>query len=137
MKKGLIVPVVLLMLASISFANASNEIRMKSRRFVPQRGISDAAKAKIQAVPKRAHVLIQLEQLPTLKQRKDLEAKGIKLLSYIPNKAWLASIPSAKPGEIAALSNVRAITEIAPNDKISPHIIAGNFYWGRAKNGNN
>jgi len=87
MKKRLLLPVVFMILATISFANASNEIRLKSRRFIPQPGITDAAKARIEAVPGRAHVIIQLEHIPTIWQRQQLEAKGIKLLSYIPNKA--------------------------------------------------
>ncbi|MFX1589601.1 MAG: Lrp/AsnC family transcriptional regulator, partial [Promethearchaeota archaeon] len=36
--------------------------------------------ATIKAVPDRAHVLLQLERIPTIKERKKLEAKGIKLL---------------------------------------------------------
>ncbi len=76
------------------------------------RGYSADTRAAIGSIPGRVHVLVQLEHIPRIKERKELEAKGIKLLSYIPNKAWFASIPSDKAGEIAALSNVRAIGEI-------------------------
>ena len=71
---------------------SGDEILFKSRRFIPATGITAAAKAKIEAIPDRAHVLIQLERIPTIRERKELEAKGIKLLSYIPNNAWFASI---------------------------------------------
>ncbi len=93
--------VVLLLLTSTSTVSASdsNEILLKSRRFTPVTGVSAAAKAKIEAIPKRAHVLIQLEDTPTIKERKELEANGIKLLAYVPNKAWFASIPSDKVSE--------------------------------------
>jgi hypothetical protein len=126
MKKGFILPgvfilaILIAILTNASLANDSNEILLKSRRFIPEQGMTAAAKAKIEAVPQRAHVLIQLEHIPTIKERKELEAKGIKLLSYIPNKAWFASIPSDKANEIASLSGVRAISEILPEDKISP-----------------
>ncbi|MGB2809962.1 MAG: hypothetical protein WBC22_19640 [Sedimentisphaerales bacterium] len=104
---------------------SGDEILLKSRRFTPAKGISDTVKVKIEAIPERAHVLIQLEKIPTIRERKELEAKGIKLLSYIPNNAWFASIPSDKSDEIAALYNVRSICEILPDDKISPTIRGG------------
>lgn len=116
MKKEAIL-VILSFVTNVNIACGSNEILLKSRRFTPAKGISDAARAKIEVIPGRAHVLIQLEQIPTIKERKGLEYKGIKLLSYIPNKAWFVSIPSDKAGEIAALSDVRAISEILPADR--------------------
>ena len=125
MKKKFLLASLFVILANVNLVNASDEILLKSRRFIPAKGISAAARTKIEAIPKRAHVLIQLEQIPTIKERKELEAKGIKLLSYIPNKAWFASIPSDKASEIAALSNVRSICEILPEDKISPVIRGG------------
>lgn len=114
--------VILLLAVSTSLTNASNKIHLKSRRFTPAKGVSASAKAKIQAIPEKAHVLIQLERIPTIKQRKELEAKGIKLLSYIPNNSWFASIPSDKTSEIAGFSDVTAICEILIDDKISPQI---------------
>lgn len=134
MKKEAIL-VILSFVTNVNIACGSNEILLKSRRFVPERGVSSDTRAAIGAIPGRVHVLVQLEQIPTIKERKELEAKGIKLLSYIPNKAWFASIPSDKAGEIAALSNVRAISEILPEDKICPHIIAGGFFEKRVKDG--
>ena len=122
MKKAIVLVILSFFLININIVCASNEILLKSRRFIPTAGITAAAKAKIEAIPQRAHVLIQLERIPTIKERKEFEAKGIKLLSYIPNKAWFASIPSDKASEIATLSNVRAIGEILPEDKISPMV---------------
>jgi len=99
-KEGLFV--ILFFLINISAVGASDEILLKSRRFIPAAGITAAAKAKIEAIPQRAHVLIQLERIPTIKERKELEAEGIRLLSYIPNKAWFASIPSSQAANSAA-----------------------------------
>jgi len=70
----------------------SNEILLKSRRFVPDEGITQEFKEKIKTIPERAHVLIQLNKNPSIEERKMFEARGIKLLSYIPNNAWLASV---------------------------------------------
>ena len=114
--------IILFLVINTSLTNASNKIHLKSRRFTPAKGVSDSAKAKIEAIPQRAHVIIQLEKIPTIEEKKELEAKGIKLLSYISNKAWFASIPSDKVSEIASLSDVRSICEIAPEDKISSTI---------------
>ena len=122
MRKRIILVILLSSLINIHPVNASDEIALKSRRFTPSDGITAATKEKIEAIPGRAHVLIQLENIPTIKEKKELEAKGIRLLSYVPNKAWFASIDSDKTGEIAALSSVRAISEILPEDKIDPSI---------------
>lgn len=118
MKKGFVLATLGTILINANLSNAGDEILLKSRWFIPQRGITTDAKARIEAVPQRAHVLMQLERIPTVEERKELEAKGIKLLSYIPNRAWFASIPSDKAGEISSLSTIRAISEILPEDKI-------------------
>ena len=65
---------ILFLTINTSLTNASNEIHLKSRRFTPPEGITEAAKAKLEAIPEKAHVLIQLEKIPTIKQRKELEA---------------------------------------------------------------
>jgi hypothetical protein len=116
---------ILFFAANIGTLSASNEILLKSRRFTPDKGITSSARAKIEAIPGRAHVLIQLENIPTIRERKELEDKGIKLLSYIPNKAWFAAVPSDKVSQISSFSNVSSISEILPEDKISPIIKGG------------
>lgn len=122
MRKEIILIILFLVVINTSIVCASDEILLKSRRFTLERGISSATKANIESIPGRAHVLVQLEEIPTIKERKELESKGIKLLSYIPNKAWFASIPSDKSSQVAALPNVRAISEILPEDKIASQI---------------
>jgi hypothetical protein len=74
-----------------SFSSSdSNEILLKSRHFVPQRGITASEKANIEAIPQKAHVLISLDCYPTIEDTNHLESKGVKLLSYIPNRSWFA-----------------------------------------------
>jgi len=135
MKKEFLIIVILTIPANSLSADDNNQILLKSRHFTPERGITSAAKSKIEAIPGKAHVLIQLENKPTIDDINQLESKGIKLLSYIPDKSWVASIPSDKTTEIAALSNVRSISEIMPEDKISPHIKTGNIFKPRVKDG--
>jgi uncharacterized repeat protein (TIGR01451 family) len=116
-------------------ANDSNEILLKSRHFIPQRGITSSEKANIEAISQKAHVLISLDRYPTIEDTNHLESKGVKLLSYIPNKSWFASIPSDKISDVLSIPNVRAISEILPEDKISPHIRAGNLFEPGIKDG--
>ena len=99
--------------------DSSNKILLKSRQFTPERGVSETAKAKIKA-PEKSHVLIQFDSIPTKEEIEEFEKEGIKLLSFIPNKAWFASISSID--EIEKISNIRAIDEILNEDKISPYI---------------
>ena len=125
MKKEIVLIILFLILINVNVVNAENseyEILLKSRHFIPEPGISDITKTKIEAIPERAHVLIQLEHIPTNEERKELEIKGIKLLSYIPNKAWFASIPSDKTSEIVSFSNVRSVSEILAEDKVHPQL---------------
>jgi hypothetical protein len=135
MRKESFIVISFLVLINAGIVCGSNEILLKSRSFVRERGINADTREVIEAIPGRAHVLIQLEHIQTIAERKEFEAKGIKLLSYIPNKAWFASIASDKAVQIAALANVRAIIEILPEDKISSHIIAGKFFEKRVKEG--
>lgn len=54
--------VILFFFINVSILSASNEILLKSRRFTPDKGITSSARAKIEAIPGRAHVLIQLDK---------------------------------------------------------------------------
>ncbi len=99
-----------------------DEVILKSRRFTPVRGVSDALVARRQASGGQVHVLIQLDGIPTAEQRAAFLPAGVRLLSYIPDRAWLASIPVGKAAEVAQLPGVRAICEILPEDKIAPSI---------------
>ena len=105
-----------------------DRILLKSRQFIPIEGIGSILIEKIKTkAPKKSYVILQLEHIPTNEEKKELEEEGITLLSYIPNKAWFASVPSEKPEEIAAFPNVRAIDEILPEDKISSAVKNKNY----------
>jgi len=104
---------------------AEDQIRLKSRRFVPSRGITAGAKTKIEAARPRgepARVIIQLDRKMTRPYRKSLEAQGLNLLGYIPQRAWLAAIDPSKDVDIMKIEGVRAVCEILPQDKIAPSI---------------
>ena len=116
-------------------APASYEIGLHSRRFTPLPGISSEVKKALsekgEIILKRGrgriHTLIQLKNIPTPEERRELERRGIRLLSYIPNYAWLASIPASRPGEVSGTKSVRWVGELNAADKLSPKIRQGNL----------
>ena len=55
-------------------------------------------------------------------EREKLENASVKLLTYVPNNAWFASISRDSPAKILQFPFVRWIGEILPEDKISPII---------------
>jgi hypothetical protein len=112
---------VLAVLASGALA-AGDEVILKSRRFVPSRGLGGTLRATSQTPPGRRHVLIQLEDTPTIEWRIAMIPAGVRLLSYIPEHTWLASIPADGATRVSQIPGVRAVCEILPQDKLAPSI---------------
>jgi hypothetical protein len=102
--------------------HASDEVILKSRRFVPAAGLSATWHVPSQTVAGRVHVLLQLESIPTDEWRAVFYAAGVKLLSYVPNRAWFASIPVEEAAQVAQLVGVRALCEVQPQDKLAPSL---------------
>jgi len=123
-------------------AFGGDEVILKSRRFVPAVGVSASLRARwsessVRRVgsqptssvragavgsPERIHVIIQLESVPTVERRVGFIKTGVRLLSYLPHRAWLAGVRADKLDEIAALPGVRAVVEIRADDKLAPMI---------------
>ena len=72
-------------------------IHLKSRQFVPAPGLENALEQQLQeSTGDRVHALAQLFGAPTADQRAFLESQGVRLLAFMPNHAWLASIPQRR-----------------------------------------
>ncbi|MCK4528463.1 hypothetical protein KAW18_13910 [candidate division WOR-3 bacterium] len=100
------------------------KIFLPSRQFVPSPGISPSTEANITSSSlERVHVFVQFYHIPNTTERENLENASVKLLAYIHNNAWFASISSDSPAKILQFSFMRWIGEILPEDKISPHIL--------------
>ena len=113
--------------ANVAEEDIKNEISLKSRKFIPKRGMNETLKAKIKSrAPERTHILIQFNKIPSREEQKELEREGIRLLSYIPHKAWFASVTSDNE-KLLKFHNIRAITEILTDDKISPAVKNKNY----------
>jgi len=112
-------------------------IQLRARTFVPEPGIDPAFESGALAQTEaRVHVLVQLWSIPDEIERAALQAAGIRLLSYIPHHAWLASIPTGIDLQAAALASVRWVGPLLPTDKTSPAIRAhGVGSWAMAQDG--
>ena len=95
-------------------------IQLKSRKFVPQPEILVGLAALTDMPGEWKHMLIQFERIPTRPEREALEAAGVDLLSYVPQKAWFASVSKDVRAQDLIAVPVRWIGELQPADKISP-----------------
>lgn len=114
-----------LALLTAGVAIAGDEVILHSRRFTPARGLSENIVVSSEAASERIHVLIQGEDIPTAEWRASLLAKGVRLLSYVPERTWLAGIPADKALAISQIAGVWAVWEIRPEDKLAPSIRRG------------
>lgn len=124
MRKAAVFSGVLIALLAAGSAAGDDAVILKSRRFVPAAGISESLRAAGRPASGRVHVILQLEAVPTVERRIAFHDAGVRLLSYVPNRAWLAGVGADKLADIAALPGVRAIVEIRPADKLAPSIKA-------------
>jgi hypothetical protein len=76
----------------------------------------------------RTHVLVSLKTIPSPASRRSLERLGIRLLSYLGEKTWLASVSNPRVlkfndadtvARYPNLAGIRGIGLLQPKDKIS------------------
>jgi len=103
-------------------AQDTHEIKLKSRQFTPSPGVEIGVQ-NIEGA--RGHVILQFDDIPTEQERADLAAAGVRLLAYIPNKAWFASIPANLDLGAQGMANLRWMGAIQVEDKLSASLIAG------------
>jgi hypothetical protein len=101
------------------------EIRLKSGHFTPQPGISTdlLGLSRSRRGDAEAYVLLQLQEMPSSQERQALAELGVSLLRYVPQRAWIASVPARVLPELSELGFVRWIGEIHREDKIDPAIV--------------
>ncbi|MBI1972868.1 S8 family serine peptidase [Candidatus Woesearchaeota archaeon] len=96
-------------------------IYLKSREFVPKKGISDEVlKLTEEDEDGRFHVIVQFITNPSNEEKESLKSQGISLLDYLPEKAWFAAVSATGLENAASISNIYAVIEILPQDKIAP-----------------
>lgn len=75
----------------------------------------------------RVHALVQLDYLPSESDKQRLQASGLRLLSYIPERAWVASFDAATLDRALTLPGVARIEVLTTQHKLAPAIAAGQF----------
>ena len=108
-------------------APAAPLIHLRARAFSPQPGFPAGERALVNlqsttAVAQRTHVLVQFERLPTPAEQATLSQAGLKLLAYVPDNAWFASIPITWLQLSTLPDGIRAIAAIRQTDKLSPRL---------------
>jgi hypothetical protein len=89
---------------------------LKSRQFVPQPGLDPALR------PGTRHGLMQLRGAPTGADRIVLSRLGVELLDYIPDRAYVASLPDDLR-TVVRIPIVRSVGPLQPTDKIDARIL--------------
>jgi len=107
------------------YETRSDPIILKSRQFIPYSVIDSTLKKEVQksvlskfSLPdERKHVMIQFDYIPNEKEKLELEAEGVFLLDYIPEKTWYASVILSDIENIASIESVKYIGPLLPKDK--------------------
>ena len=78
------------------------------------------------------HIMIQFERLPTLQEREQLAVRGIRLLDYVSNMAFWASVDVDAQGASPLMGlqkrdRVRWSTNVSNVDRLSPAAANGDF----------
>jgi len=107
-----------------------HDIKLRSRVITPgqtDEAENEAALNKVFQSRKNqnspVHLLIQLDRIPSKKDRFDLKKHGIELLSYVPDHAWIASVKANKVADIQRLAIISWIGVLLPKDKLSEDIL--------------
>ena len=138
---------VIAMLANPVGAAEPSPVALESRASRPPAGLDvDTATAVKQTVSKqgRAHVLISLATTPSPASQRSLERAGIRLISYLGEQTWLASVSDPRVLKYGAadtvaqypgLAAVRGIGLLQPKDKLSRQLEGPLGDWAFTKDG--
>ncbi len=103
-------------------------IHLKSRDFQPAAPDRAALQASARADRDRVHILVQLDFIPREAAKAEYERRGLKLLAYVPDYAWIASTPAQAPDLPLSLPGVTWVGSLTVEDKLDPAI--SNREWG-------
>jgi uncharacterized membrane protein len=106
-------------------------IYLKARQFQPSS--ADALDLQSLRLPTRpgqdrVHVLVQLDFIPRQAAKDELAARGLQLLAYVPDYAWIASVSATAAATAVESPGVRWVGELTVDDKLDPAITADQ--WG-------
>ncbi|MEW5702494.1 MAG: S8 family serine peptidase [Candidatus Zixiibacteriota bacterium] len=92
--------------------------------------------SKMSTVPRRG-ALLQFESLPTDAQRETLNRLGVSLYTYIPDRAFLAAIPTTASWSDLRATGARWVGLLRPEDKTAEVLVGmtGAPNWSRDSSG--
>ncbi|MBN1246879.1 MAG: S8 family serine peptidase, partial [Anaerolineae bacterium] len=106
----------------------THTIRLQSRQFAPTEADAQALGRPASTERDRTHVLVQLDFIPRDAAKTELEARGLRLLAYVPDYAWIASVPAMNPAAVLELPGVTWAGALTTQDKVAPAITQN--LWG-------
>ncbi len=114
----------------------SPTIHLKSREFVPSTPDRSELASLARTAQARLHLLVQLDHIPGEAARAAYEQSGVKLLAYVPDYAWVASVPATDPAAILDRAGVTWAGALTIDDKLDPMIRSGEWgSWNLAPDG--
>ncbi|HRH67059.1 MAG TPA: S8 family serine peptidase, partial [Bacteroidia bacterium] len=75
----------------------------------------------------RYYRLLQFNEIPDSQQRKEIASTGIRFLSYIPNRAYIVSIPQGYNLKQLSAWKVRSLLRLEPGMKLSRALAEHNY----------
>jgi predicted outer membrane repeat protein len=111
-------------------------IRLKSREFAP----AAPNRAELQSLARtdaaRVHVLAQLDFIPRKAAKAAYAQSGLQLLAYVPDYAWITSVPASNPAAILDQPGVTWAGALTIDDKLDPMIRSNEWgSWNLAPDG--
>ncbi len=101
---------------------AAYEIFFHSGTVVPAAG-----DYRVESVLPGTHVVLQFETALTLAQRDRLASAGVKLVGYLPERAFAAQLDRPLTAQELTALGVRAALPFAPEYKLHPRVVTGDF----------
>ncbi|MCA1554196.1 MAG: S8 family serine peptidase, partial [Chloroflexi bacterium] len=135
---ALIALLALLLVPSVDASSPAQQspyrILLRSRQFTPSAGIESSARARLQSIGTH-HVLVQLNEIPSEADKAALDAQGVHLLGYVPERAWFARVDGKVLASLSTLGRVRWLAEIEIADKMPARLLSAKPLAHATQNG--
>jgi Subtilase family/CARDB len=106
---------------SVSFAQGTGSVYLKSRSLHMPNTADEALQPLAQLRQgERKRMILKLDAVPDAEARQALETGGVKLLHYINNNAWYASVDGASNTGALRRHGVKAAWKIEAADRLAP-----------------
>jgi hypothetical protein len=98
-------------------------VQIGDRQFTPQRMSSEDIASELRKTDlTHTNIILQLEHVLSLRERRELEDLGIKLQIPLSGNAWLASVPTSLSSSQIKMVPLRWIGSLKVADKLAPSL---------------